>query len=201
MAITTAFGVGLGALGGRRRQELEDAGETDRAYLDLHRLGMPELVSGLGAVVLVSSMWLPWFATSCESTSPASPAGCNPNSLFDAKSGVDRSIGQFDAVEAFATLPLLVVILAGVTGVIAWMMARGRTDWRPGEPVMIAGIYALVLVLCNGIILGRPGARTVDVSLQYGYFVAIAGALAIVVAGLLRQRRGAQARKSPPGMP
>ncbi len=201
VAITTAFGVGLGALGGRRRQELEDAGETDRAYLDLHRLGMPELVSGLGAVVLVSSMWLPWFATSCESTSPASPAGCNPNSLFDAKSGVDRSIGQFDAVEAFATLPLLVVILAGVTGVIAWMMARGRTDWRPGEPVMIAGIYALVLVLCNGIILGRPGARTVDVSLQYGYFVAIAGALAIVVAGLLRQRRGAQARRSPPGMP
>jgi hypothetical protein len=201
VAITTAFGVGLGALGGRRRQQLEEAGETDRPYLDVHRLGMPELVSGLGAVALVTSLWLPWFATSCDSTSPASPAGCNVNSIFDAKNGVDRSIGQFDAVEAFATLPLLLVILAGVTGLIAWMMARRQSEWRPGEPVMIAGIYALVLVLCNGIILGRPGERTVDVSLQYGYYVAIAGALAIGVAGLLRQRRGSQERTSPPGMP
>jgi hypothetical protein len=201
VAITTAFGVGLGAIGGHRREQLEKAGETDRPYLDFHKLGLPELFSAIGAIVLVSSLWLPWFATSCDSTSPASPAGCNPTSFFDAKSGVDRGIGQFDAVEAFATLPLLIVILALVPGVIAWMIARRRHSWRPGEPVMIAGIYALVLVLLNGVILGRPGERTIDVSLQWGYFVAIAAALAIVVAGLLRQRRETAERSAPPGMP
>ena len=156
----------------------------------------------MGAVTMIASLWLPWFATSCESTSPAAPAGCNPTSLFDAKPGVDRAVGQFDAVEAFATLPLLLVILAGVPAVIAWMMARNtRETWRPGEGVMIAGIYALVLVLCNGLILGRPGERTVDVSLAYGYYVAVVAALGILVAGLMRQRRGAALRKTPPGMP
>lgn len=193
--------MGLGALGGRKREQLEDAGEADRPYLDFKRLGLPELGAATGAVTLISSLWLPWFATRCDSTSPASPAGCNATSLFDAKPGIDRGIGQFDAVEAFATLPLLLVVLAGVPAVIAWMMARNtRSSWRPGEGVMIAGIYAAVLVLCNGLILGRPGERTVDVSLTYGYFVAIVAAVGIVVAGLMRQRRGSAVRKTP-GMP
>jgi hypothetical protein len=190
VAITTAFGVGLGALGGRRRLQLEEAGETDRPYLDFHLLGLSELLAAVGGVALTWSLWLPWFATSCESVSPATPAGCNPHSLFDAKPGVDRSVGQFDAVEAFATLPLLLIIAAFIPVVVSWMIARGgKRTWRPGEAVMIAGIYATVLVVINGLVLGRPGAETVDVSLQWGYFVAIAGALTIVVAGFLRQAR------------
>src|SRR5215210_2810393 len=112
VAITTVFGVGLGALGGRRRHQLEEAGETDRPYLDFHLLGLSELVGAVGGVALTWSLWLPWFATSCDSTSPPTPAGCNPHSLFDAKPGVDRTIGQFDAAEAFATLPLLLIIAA-----------------------------------------------------------------------------------------
>ena len=201
VGITTAFGVGLGALGGHKREQLEKAGETDKPYLDFHKLGIPELISAIGAAVVIWSLWLPWFATSCDSTSPASPAGCNPTSVFDAKTGVDRTIGQFDAVEAFATLPLMLFVIAFVPGLVAWMIARGRKSARGGEGVMIAGIYGFVLVLCNGIILGRPGAGTVDVSLQFGYFVAIAGTLAILAAGLMRRRRGEQARSAPPGMP
>jgi hypothetical protein len=190
VAITTAFGVGLGALGGRRRRQLEEAGEADRPYLDFHLLGLSELLAAVGGVALTWSLWLPWFATSCESTSPPTPAGCNPHSVFDAKPGVDRTIGQFDAAEAFATLPLLLIIAAFIPLVVSWMIARGsRRDWRPGEAVMIAGIYGTVLVVINGLVLGRPGAESVDVSLQWGYFVAIAGGLTIVAAGLMRQAR------------
>jgi hypothetical protein len=201
VAITTAFGVGLGALGGRKRLQLEEAGETDRPYLDFHRLGLPELMAAVGGVALTWSLWLPWFATSCDSTSPASPAGCNPHSVFDAKPGVDRSLGQFDAVEAFASLPLLLIIAAVIPAVVAWMIARAnRPNFRPGEAVMIAGIYGTVLVLLNGLVLGRPGEQTVDVSLRWGYFVAIAGALAVAAGGLLRQSRDVRGRKTP-GMP
>lgn len=201
VAITTAFGVAFGALGGRKRLQLELAGEADRPYLDFHRLGLPELVAAVGGAVLVWSLWLPWFATSCESTSPAAPSGCNPHSLFDAKPGIDRSLGQFDAVEAFAKLPLLLIIAAVTPAFVAWIIARGRRSARrPGEGVMIAGIYGTVLVLLNGIVLGRPGEQTVDVSLQYGYFVAMAGAFAIAVGGLLRQTREVHVRKTP-GMP
>jgi hypothetical protein len=200
VAITTAFGVALGALGGRKRLQLERAGETDRPYLDFHRLGLPELFAAIGGVVLVWALWLPWFGTSCDTISPPSPSGCNPNSLFDAKSGVDRSLGQFDAVEAFASLPLLLIIAALIPAVVAWMMARrgGRTDWRPGEAVMIAGIYGAGLVFLNGLVLGTPGKQSVDVSLQYGYFVALAGALVIVFAGFLRQARDIR-RRQPAG--
>jgi hypothetical protein len=196
VAITTAFGVGLGALGGRKRLQLEQAGETDRPYLDFHLLGLPEIVTTVGGAALVWSLWLPWFATSCDSTSPPSPAGCNPHSVFDAKPGVDRTLGQFDAVEAFASLPLLLVIAAVIPLVVAWMIARGgRRDFRPGEAVMIAGIYATVLVLLNGLVLGRPGQDTVDVSLRWGYFVAVAGALALAIGGLLRQARDLRGRR------
>jgi hypothetical protein len=198
VAITTAFGVGLGALGGRRRLQLEKAGETDRPYLDFHLLGVPDLIASLGAAALVWSLWLPWFATSCERTSPPTPAGCNPYSLFDAKPGVDRALGQFDAVEAFATLPLLLLIAAAIPLVAAWVVARGgRSSFSPGEGVMIAGIYATGLVLLNGLILGRPGDQTVDVSLQWGYFVAIAGALALAAGGVLRRARELHERRAP----
>jgi hypothetical protein len=188
VAITTAFGVGLGALGGRKRALLEATGEADRPYLDFHLLRWSELVAAVGGTLLVWSLWMPWFATSCESTSPPTPAGCNPHSVFDAKPGVDRAHGQFDAVESFATLPLLLIIAAVIPAVLAWMIARARPfGWSPGEPVMIAGIYATVLVLLNGLVLGRPGAESVEISLQHGYFVAIAGGLGILAGGLLRQ--------------
>jgi hypothetical protein len=197
VGITTAFGVGLGALGGRRRAQLEAAGETDRPYLDVHLLGLSEAVAAIGATALVWSLWLPWFATSCESTSPATPAGCNPHSLFDAKPGVERAVGQFDAVEAFATLPLLLMIAALIPLVAAWMIARSSSGFSPGETVMIAGIYATMLVLLNGLILGRPGEQSVDVSLQWGYFVAIAGALAIMAGGMMRRLRELRGARSP----
>jgi hypothetical protein len=197
VAITTAFGVGLGAMGGRRRLQLEEAGLTDRPYLNFHLLGIPELIAAIGATALTWSLWLPWFATSCDSTSPPSPAGCNPFSLFDAKPGVDRALGQFDAVEAFASLPLLLLIAAMIPLVAAWMIARDGSRFSPGEGVMIAGIYALVLVLLNGLILGRPGEQSVDVSLQWGYFVAIAGALAVLAGGVLRRARELRGRRAP----
>lgn len=197
VAITTAFGVALGAMGGRRRRQLEEAGETDRPYLDFHLLGIPELIAAIGATALTWSLWLPWFATSCDSTSPPSPAGCNPFSLFDAKPGVDRALGQFDAVEAFASLPLLLLIAAAIPAVAAWMIARNGSGFSPGEGVMIAGIYAVVLVLLNGLILGRPGEQSVDVSLQWGYFVAIAGAVAILAGGVLRRARELRGRRAP----
>ena len=51
---------------------------------------------------------------------------------------------------------------------------------------MIVGMTAFVLILCNGIILGRPG-DSVDIGLGIGYFVGLLAAAGLMAAGYLRQ--------------
>jgi hypothetical protein len=63
---------------------------------------------------------------------------------------------------------------------------------------MVVGITAFVLILCNGIILGRPG-DSVDIGLGFGYFVALLASIGLLVAGYLRQAVYGDVRK-PPGV-
>ena len=63
---------------------------------------------------------------------------------------------------------------------------------------MIVGITAFVLILCNGIILGKPG-DSVEISLEIGYLVALLACLGMAVSGFLRQSRYTEGRK-PPGV-
>jgi hypothetical protein len=63
---------------------------------------------------------------------------------------------------------------------------------------MIVGIVAFMLILCNGIILGRPG-DSVDIGLAIGYFVGLLASLGLLAAGYLRQAVYETARK-PPGV-
>ena len=66
---------------------------------------------------------------------------------------------------------------------------------------MITGMAAFVLILCNGIILGRPEDPTagkIDISLQIGYFVGLLAAAGLLVGGLSAPGGYTQARK-PPG--
>jgi hypothetical protein len=62
---------------------------------------------------------------------------------------------------------------------------------------MIVGIVAFGLILCNGIILGKPG-DSVEIGLAWGYLVGLIGALGIMAAGMVRQSQG-RTRK-PPGV-
>jgi hypothetical protein len=56
-----------------------------------------------------------------------------------------------------------------------------------------------VLILLNGIVLGKPGTDSVGISLQIGWFLGLLGALGIVAGGVLRQAVGGRTRK-PPGV-
>ncbi len=66
---------------------------------------------------------------------------------------------------------------------------------------MLLGIIGCFLIVCNGIVLGKP-AGAVGISLSYGYFIAMLATIGIAVAGYKRQLIGARvsnARK-PPGI-
>jgi hypothetical protein len=160
--------------------------EPRGGYIHLSRLSRWELTGMLSAGILFLSLNLPWFSTS----------ETNQNSVIESagKSGGDSAT----AWETFAILDYLLVAACTAPFVLAWIIARGHTlTWRPGEVTMIVGITAFVLILCNGIILGKPD-NGVEISFAYGYLVALLACIGIMISGFLRQAVGERGRK-PPG--
>jgi hypothetical protein len=162
------------------------AEEGSSGYLDFSRVSPGELLGMGAALVLLGSLWLPWFSTSSE----------NPNSkLPGGVSGGDSA----NAWQVFNTLDWLLVAACAAPFILTWIIARGhKLTWKPGEVTMIVGIVSFMLILCNGIILGRPG-DSVDIGLDIGYFVALLASIGLLVAGYLRQAIYTTARK-PPGV-
>jgi hypothetical protein len=154
-------------------------------YLDISRLSPGEYLGMAAALVLFVSLWLPWFTTSAA----------NPNSTIAGASGGDSA----NAWQVFSTLDILLVLACTAPFILSWIVARGHAlTWKPGEVTMVVGITALVLILCNGIILGRPG-DSVDIGLGIGYFIALVASGGLLVAGYLRQAIYTEGRK-PPGV-
>jgi hypothetical protein len=165
---------------------MEASAEESSAYLDSSRVSPGELLGMGAALVLLLSLWLPWFTTSSD----------NPNSrLPGGVSGGDSA----NAWEVFSTLDWLLVAACAAPFILTWIVARGHAlTWKPGEVTMIVGIVAFVLILCNGIILGKPG-DSVEISLKIGYLVGLLACLGLAASGFLRQSLYTEGRK-PPGV-
>ena len=171
-----------------------EAGAQERSgYLDFSRVSPGELAGMGAALVLLLSLWLPWFTTSGN---PNSVLACGDNPPGDCAVGPNDSASAWTV---FSTLDWLLVLACLAPFILTWIIARGHDlTWKPGEVTMIVGIVAFVLILCNGIILGRPG-NSVDIGLGIGYFVGMIAAAAMLVAGYLRQAVYGDVRK-PPGV-
>ena len=161
----------------------------------LSRIKRSELIGFAGAAILLGSLWLPWFSTSCKAH--GGPAGCNVNSA------IHGMHGTFNAFQTYSILRWLLVAAAVAPFILAWIIARGHElSWRPGEVTMVVGLAAFVLILANGIIFGRPGGNgphNVLISIEVGYFVGLLGALLIAIGGFVRQAKAIRSRK-PPGV-
>jgi hypothetical protein len=154
-------------------------------YLDTSRLTPGEFIGMAAGLVLFLSLWLPWFTTS-------------EDNRFSRLAGASGGDGV-NAWQVFSTLDILLVLAATAPFILSWIIARGhKLTWKPGEVTMIVGATAFVLILCNGIILGRPG-DSVDIGLGIGYFVGLIASVGLLVAGYLRQAFYTSARK-PPGV-
>ncbi len=193
VAITTAFGVGLGALGGRARVRREAEGPKESEGIDFKRMHWAEFIGFAGSGVLLGSLFLPWFSTSCETQAGNEPPGCNPNSNFGGR------FGDFNAFEVYGIMDILLVAACIAPFVLAYLViSHAELSWRPGEVTMIVGMTAVALIVLNGVILGRPG-DSVEIGIEYGYLIGLVGAAMILAGGLIRQALGGRTRK-PPGV-
>ena len=167
--------------------EASTADEQQGRFLDFSRLTVGELLGMVGGLVMVGAMFLPWFSTNAA----------NENSVI-----ISAAIGPGESATAWETFPILRwVLIAGASApfILSWIIARGhKLTWKPGEVTMIVGMVAFVLILCNGIILGKP-APGIEISLGFGYLVGLLGAVAMTIAGFLRQALHSDAKK-PPGV-
>lgn len=141
-----------------------------------------------GALLLVS-LWLPWFSTNADN-------GYSVIASSGTKSGDSAS-----AWDVFGgPLPWLLALLAIAPVILTWIVARGHSlSWRPGEVTMVAGMIGVTLVLCNGIILGKPEPN-IDLSLAIGWYLALLACILIVTAGFQRQALHAVGVRKPPGV-
>jgi len=157
-------------------------------FINVRRLTLAELIGCVAGVALALSLFLPWFGTSE-----------NPNSMLAGAKGGDT----VSAWDVFPILKWMLVAAGAAPFILSWIVARGhKLSWKPGEVTMVVGTVAFVLVLCNGIILGRPknaAGESIEISLQLGYLAALVSALVLAVSGYLRQARYTQGRK-PPGV-
>jgi hypothetical protein len=193
LVFTILIGAFLARGGCGLRLQREEAAAAGRPMIDLKLLKWPEYVGFLGSAVLLGSLFLPWFSTSCDAN--GKPAGCNTHSRLHHRHG------DFTAFQTFKLLDILLVLACVAPFVLAYILARGhKLTWAPGEITMIVGMTATALILLNGIILGRPGSpASVDIALEYGYFAGLLGTGLILFGGLIRQARYQRARK-PPGV-
>lgn len=157
-------------------------------YLDASKLARPEIIGMASGVLLFISLWLPWFSTSDD----------NPNSVIDS-----AGIGPGESANAwqtFGSLDWLLLLLSAAPFILAWIISRQHElGWRPGEVTMIVGMTGLLLVLCNGIILGKP-EPAIDISLSWGWFLALIACIGIIVAGYQRQALYVRGPRKPPGV-
>jgi hypothetical protein len=170
--------------------EASSAEKEQSGYLQPKRLTRAEAAGMVAAALFVLTLFLPWYGTSST----------NPNSSLGLVGGASAHNGA--TATAWETFPILrYILLAAALApfVLAWIVMRQHNlDWKPGEITMVVGIAAFVLVLCNGVILGRPG-DSVEISLQWGYPIALLACAGMAVCGFLRQAKHADAKK-PPGV-
>ncbi len=83
--------------------------------------------------------------------------------------------------------------------ILAYIVLRGhKLSWARGEMTAVTSIAAFGLIVYAGVI-DRPGEVSGLVGIKYGWFVALAGVLAMLIGSALRASEVERARK-PPGV-
>jgi hypothetical protein len=150
--------------------------------VDLSRVQRGELVAVVGGVLLAISIFIKWY----ESVSDL------------AELGGHTGRGTFSAWDVHSILRWLLLAAALAPIILAYIIARDHAlSWPRGQMTSVVAIAALGLIFYNGII-DRPGSPSGEIELEWGWYVAMLGALLMLAGSVMRQQESEIVRK-PPG--
>jgi len=152
--------------------------------MDVRALNRGELLAVVGAVLVGISVFLPWYSLGNQ---------------FTLINGCRGPNGSCTGWHALLVVRFVLLATAVAPLILSWIIVRGHAlSWPRGELTAVVGVAALVLVLFRGVI-DKPGSPADQVTVNYGWFVALAGTLLMVAGAAWRYQEGAP-RRNPPGV-
>lgn len=154
--------------------------------MDFRQLNRGELIAAAGGILVAVSIFLHWYSLG--------NGYAHLNSCHGGPSG-----GSCTAWQALTVLRFLFLLGAVAPVILAYIIARGHAlAWPRGELTAVVAIVALILILFRGVI-DKPGSPPGQISVAYGWFVALAGSLLMLAGAVWRSQESAPRRK-PPGV-
>ncbi len=157
--------------------------------MDLRQLDRGELVAAAGGVLLGISLFLAWYSL----------GNSTQNGKYLVQLNGCHQPGACSGWHALTVLRFLLLAAAAAPAILAYIIVRGHAlSWPRGELTAVTALAALTFVLFRGLI-DKPGSPPGEISIDYGWFVALIGGLLILVGSIWRSRESASRRK-PPGV-
>ena len=151
--------------------------------MDVRRITTSEILAAVGGALLALGVFLPWYSTNPK----------NPNA------NIAQMKGDIAAWDAHAILRYLLLAAAVAPIVLLYIVIRDHElSWPRGEMTAVIGIIAFGLVAYVGVI-DRPGEPPSEISLAFGWFMALIGTILIAIGGSYRASTTERPRK-PPGV-
>ena len=152
--------------------------------MDFKRLDRGELIATAGGIVLGISVFLSWYALG------------NVHAVLNSCKGPHTSCTGWNAL---SILRYLLLLAAVAPIILSWIIIRGHAlSWPRGELTAVTALAALTFIVFRGLI-DKPGTPPGEISIDYGWWVALLGGLLILTGSIWRSRESA-ARRKPPGV-
>jgi hypothetical protein len=152
--------------------------------MDLRKLDRGELVATVGGILLGLSLFLEWYSLGDK---------------YTILNGCKGPGGGCTGWAALSVMRFLLLLAAAAPAILAYVIVRGHAlSWPRGELTAVTALAALTLVLFRGVV-DKPGTPPGQISISYGWFVALLGGFLILIGAIWRSRESSTRRK-PPGV-
>jgi hypothetical protein len=152
--------------------------------VDFRQLDRGELIAVAGGILLALSLFLQWYKLG------------NRYSVLNGCKGPNSSCTGWASL---TIMRFLLLLAAAAPLILAYIIVRGHAlSWPRGELTAVTALTALTCVLFRGVI-DKPGSPPGEISIGYGWWVALIGGLLILTGSIWRSRESS-ARRKPPGV-